>query len=161
MTLYQLKDEYLNALNSIEVNEDGEIENIDQIESVKGEFEDKAEAVAIYIKSLIAEADAVHNELKNLKDREDRLRNKAERLTDYLAYNIKQTGAKNFKTSKVVVSSRISKSCNVFDEFAVPEMYMKTTVTKKPDKTAITAAIKSGVKVNGAELVEKENWSVK
>lgn len=54
----------------------------------------------------------------------------------------------------------MSNSVWVSPDFNNPE-YMRTTTTAAPDKVAIKEALKNGVVIDGAMLLEKENLSVK
>jgi len=167
MHLYEIREEYLKAMDSLVVNEDGEILNANEIEELKGDFDEKTEAVACYIKDLIAETEALENEKKACAERFDTRINANTRridwLKDYLTFNVRSVGMNKFDTSKVSISFRKSEKVEIPDEFQIPEAYMKvtTTVTKKPDKTLIKKAIKEGNEVNGATLVVKDNIQLK
>ena len=47
------------------------------------------------------------------------------------------------------------------EEAALPPDFVTTTVTTKPDKTAIKKAIQAGQTVSGAALVENQNLQIK
>ena len=66
-----------------------------------------------------------------------------------------------YTSGKVAVSWRKSTIVTSDDESIAPDEYMKVTVTQKPDKNAIKAAIKSGTEVSGWRLSENMNMSVK
>jgi len=57
------------------------------------------------------------------------------------------------------VAVRRSKAVEVTDEDALPETFVR--VKRSPNKTAIARALKAGVRVDGAELVERVTRSVK
>lgn len=48
----------------------------------------------------------------------------------------------------------------IIDENALPAEYVRTEIVKKPDKTALKAALKNG-SVTGAELMECNNLQIK
>jgi hypothetical protein len=164
MNLYEITKEYLDALDNIEVNEDGEILNADEIEAKEGEFDNKAEAVALYIKNLSANALAIKAEETNLAERRKSIEKKSEYLKTYLANTMLLADKKELETSKCKLSFRKSTSLNITNEewFIVkyPELVkveIKTTIPKKE----ITDLIKSGREFVGVELVENQNLQIK
>ena len=64
MKLYEIANQYRDAMDNIEVDENGELLNADQLEAVDGAFDDKAEAVAVYIKELSCFVAALKDEKK-------------------------------------------------------------------------------------------------
>jgi len=161
MTLYEIADEYRSKLESMQVNEDGEIVNYEEIEQAAGEFDAKTEAVACYIKELKANAEALKAEKESLDERMKSAIKKADWLTEYLADNMRKVGKAKFETAKCKLSFRKSASVYIPDEEALDKAYMKEKITYAPDKTAIKEAIKGGATVIGAELIEKESLQVK
>lgn len=161
-SLYEIKNEYLNVLNNIEFDEEtGEILNLEELENMEAAFEDKAEAVALYIKEQNALADAIKAEEKNLHDRRGKMESKVERLKLYLANSLVETGRDKFETPKCKLSFRKSVSVEIADESLLPKEYLKETITYKPDKTLIKEDISNGVIVDGASLIEKRNLQIK
>ena len=64
-------------------------------------------------------------------------------------------------TETARISFRKSIQVQIDDEAALPADYVTTTVTTKPDKTAIKKAIQAGEDVTGASLVENRNIQIK
>lgn len=121
----------------------------------------KLEAVALYIKSLEAEAEAMKAEAKKLADRREAKERKAERLRSYISNSMQALGDTKLETAKVALSFRKSESVDVYDPVLLPAEYTKTKTTVTPDKTAIKAAIKAGQEVAGAMLEVKQNLQIK
>ncbi len=161
MTLYEIRKDYLDALNNIEVNEDGEVLNIDAIEQAEGAFLDKAESVAIYIKNLTAEAKAIKEEEKAQASRRISLEKKIDRLTQYLDINLRDVGRDDFKTAKVEVTYRASERLIVDDESIIPDDYKELVTEMKVSKDSIKRAIKAGAVVEGAHIEKCKNIRVK
>ena len=161
MTLYEIASEYQNALDNIQINEDGEIINSEEIEAAAGEFDAKTEAIACYIKDLEAFADNLKAEKDALDQRMKSAAKKAEWLRGYLAGNMHVVGKTKFETTKCKLSFRKSTSVNVIDESLLPADYMTEKVTYTPNKTLIKDALKHGIVVAGAERVEKESLQIK
>lgn len=150
-----------NAIASFEFEideETGEILNFDELDNLKMEREQKCENIALYYKNVAAEAEMVKAEAKNLTERQKRLEKKAESLKRYLAYAL---GGEKFSTSKVAVSYRKSESVKIDDDYAIPDKWCELSVMKKPNKKLIKDALKKGEHIAGAELIEKQNISIK
>lgn len=161
-SLYEIKNEYLNVLNNIEFDEEtGEILNLEELENMEAAFEEKTEAVALYIKEHNALVDAIKAEERALYDRRKRIENGCERLKTYLAQSLLEVGRDNFETPRCRLSFKKSTSVEIADESLLPKEYLKETITYKPDKTLIKEDIKNGVIVDGASLIEKRNLQIK
>lgn len=156
MTLYELDKAIMDF--ELEVNEDGEVLNIQDLDDLKMEREKKLEGVGLWIKNLEAEKEAVKHESDNLADRAKRLGKKIDGLKGYLAYAL---DGQKFSTPKVAVSFRKSESVNIPDEMLIEDKFCNISVQRKPDKTLIKNALKNGEEVKGAELVTKSNISIK
>lgn len=138
--------------------ETGEILNADDLDNLQMAREQKIENIGLYFKSVLAEAEMVKAEAKNLTERYKRLENKAESLKKYLAYALQ---GEKFSTPRLAVSYRKSESVEIGQDFVYNKKWCDVQTTYKPDKKKIKDAIKSGKKVAGAKIVEKQNISVK
>ena len=156
MTLYEL-DKAI-AEFELEVNEDGEVLNIDELDELNLAREQKIEGISLWVKNLEAEKEAVKNEKNNFADREKRLGKKIESLKGYLTYAL---DGQKFSTPRVAVSFRKSESVHITDEYLIPDEYKIFTVVKKPDKGVIKDALKKGKEIMGVELIEKKNVQIK
>lgn len=162
ISLHEISSEYLKALDSLEIDvETGEILDFGALESLGGQFEDKAESVACYVKNLSAFAAALKTEEESLADRRKRAEKKAENMKAYLSRCMDAVGSDKVETAKVRVSFRKSVAVQIIDEGRLPKKFLVKTVTTKPDKTEIKKAIQDGKKVAGASLVENRNIQIK
>ena len=160
MTLWEI-DKRISDILEIGMHIDektGEVFLPEDIDSLNIERDEKIEGIALYIKNLKAEADAIHAEIERLKDREELKKKKADRLAQYLASVL---CGKKFETAKTSLFFRKSSVVQISDELLVPEEFMKIKTEKKPDKTAIANWIKSGNFIPGCELIEKQNLQIK
>lgn len=137
--------------------------DLDALEALTIERDEKLEGLALYCKNLTAEAEAIRNEEEALKERRKALENKAARAKDFLNRNL---AGEKFQTAKVAVSYRTSKAVEITDEesfWAYAFKHPGFIRQKQPeaDKTAIGAALKNGQEIPGAELIEKLNMSIK
>lgn len=138
--------------------EDGEILNLEQFEALQMERDAKVEGLACYIKNKVADAEAIYAEIDVLSQRAAVMKKEAERCKAYLAGVL--YGAK-FETPRCKITWRKSEICNVLSVDALPDEYKRTKVTVDADKTKIKKAIKDGVEIPGAEVIEKLNMTLK
>lgn len=161
-SLYELDQAVLTLLDNGLVfdEETGEIlwdeDNFNQLEI---ERNDKLESVALYIKSLEADAAAIRAEERALAERRSIKEKKVERLRGYLSYSMQSFGDTKLETPRVALSFRKSQVVEIEDESLIPQNLMKVKAT--PDKAAIKKAIKAGETVEGATLVDRQNLQVK
>lgn len=138
--------------------EDDEILNLEQFEALQMERDAKVEGLACYIKNKVADAEAIYAEIDVLSQRAAVMKKEAERCKAYLAGVLY---GEKFETPRCKITWRKSEICNVLSVDALPDEYKRTKVTVDADKTAIKKAIKSGVEVLGAEVIEKLNMTLK
>lgn len=160
--LYELTTQFQNAMDALTVDEEtGEVIGFEAVDALDAAFEDKAEAYAVVIKTLLAQAQAIHAERENLKEREDAAKRKAESMKNHLALSMAAVGKDKIETAKAALSFRKSTSVNILSDVEIPDDLCKVTIDRKPDKTAIKKALQAGEVVPGAELVENRNLQVK
>lgn len=160
MRLYEVNAALEELLNQQDP-ETGELTcDLDQLDALMMERDEKLEGLALYCKNLTAEAEAIRNEEKALAERRRALENKASRAKDFLDQNL---AGEKFQTARVAVSYRKSEQVEVSMAFFTEESNERFLRYKDPeaDKTAIKAAIKAGETVPGAEIVSKMNMSIR
>lgn len=153
MNLYEIDQAILELVDP----ETGEILDFESFEALQMEREQKIENIVLWIKNLVAEAEALKSERDSFAEREKKAKNKAESLKRYLD-TILQGQA--LKTTKFAVSYRKSEQTVIDDISQIPAEYLKE-VQPEADKTAIKNAIKGGVEIAGAHIEEKNNISIK
>ena len=102
-----------------------------------------------------AEAEAFKAEKERLAARERTARNAVDRLKAYLVENVKTLGAKTVKVGTFALSLGKSKSVEVLDATKIPAQYL-IEQAPKVDKANISKALKGGIEVPGARLLESE-----
>lgn len=163
MTLYEIDNAILACVDS----ETGEIIDPEALDALQMEREQKLEGVALWVKDLRAEAEAIGNEVKALTERKKAAENKAERLKAWLGEAL---AGEVFKTSRVRVSYTHNTRLNVIDEASVvnyiqthyqePEQYLKFALPEIR-KDAVKAEIKNGAEIPGASLEATESVVIK
>ena len=153
MKLYEIDEAITKCVDA----ETGEIIDAEQLDKLYMEKEEKLENIALWIKDLKAEAEALKAEKMAFAERQKVAENKMESLKKYLAYAL---DGKAFKTTRASVSFRKSQAVEITDIYKLDENYLRY---KEPeaDKTAIKEALKAGKTVAGATLVENTSVIIK
>ena len=157
MTIYEIDQALLSLIDP----DTGEIGDYDIFCELQMEREAKVENMALWIKNLNAEADAIKAEKDNLADREKAARNKADRLKKYLAEILQ---GEKFSSPKVAISYRKSTAVEIADEAEFISRGPKEYLIPQPpkiDKKAISEILKAGKEIPGASLVERDNIQIK
>lgn len=153
MTLFKIEQEILSCIDT----ETGEIIDLERLNSLEIDRDRKIENIALWIKNLLADAEALKNQKQIFADRQKVAENKAESLKQYL--NNYLAGQK-FSTDKVAISFRKSTAVNITDPLQIPKEYLEYS-DPTIDKAAIKKAIAQGSAVSGAEIVESQNIQIK
>lgn len=153
MKLYEIDEAILACIDQ----ETGEIIDGDKLDALQIERETKLENVALWIKDLKAEAEALKAEKQAFAERQKAAETKAESLKKWLADAL---AGSPFKTTRVAVSFRKTKSVQVSEIDKLDLEFLKYS-EPTPDKTAIKKAIEAGQEVSGAFLVEGTSMTVK
>ena len=157
MTIYEIDQALLSLIDP----DTGEISDFDAFAGLQMEREAKVESMALWVKNLNAEADAIKAEKDNLADREKSLRNKIKRLRNYLSEILQ---GEKFSSPKVAISYRKSTAVEIADEAEFISRGPKEYLIPQPpkiDKKAISASLKAGKEIPGASLVERNNIQIK
>lgn len=157
MTIYEIDNAILGCIDT----DTGEIIDMDALEALEMERDSKIENVALWIKDLKAEAEAIKAEKQNLEKRQKAAENKAEQLKKYLEYAL---NGEKFKTAKCSISYRKSVSVDVNMEllqtFDDSDEYLRYSAPE-PNKTAIKEALQNGATIPGCLLVENNSLQIR
>ena len=158
MNIYEID----NAMFSLIDEETGEIKDYEAFEELQMQKEEKIENTALWYKNLVAESKAIREEEKALAERRKSLENKAENLKNFINRTL---DGNKFSTSKVAISYRKSTAVEVDDEFIDYAMKnnndLLTFKRPEPNKTVIKGMLQGGLDIPHAELVERNNMSIK
>lgn len=146
--------------------ETGEILNGEKLTALQMEREAKLEGVALWVKDMKAEADAVKAEADKLTARKKALDNKIEAVKTWLLYAL---NGERLKTARCTVYQTHSQKLTVADE---PELVKFLQTLDKPDRFLrfkepelkrddIKKALKDGTIIPGASLEETESVVIK
>jgi hypothetical protein len=160
--LYDINQDILDCVDL----ETGEILDTEKLDALQMEREAKLEGVALWVKDLKAEADAVKAEADKLTARKKALDNKIDGLKNWLLFAL--DGGK-LKTPRCNVYQTHSQRVNVTDEAKLiqylkladdPDMFLRF---RDPEirKDEVKKALKEGELFPGAVLEETESVVIK
>lgn len=168
MTLYDINQNRLEFLERVASGEIPEEAIADTLASMDGEFDDKVDDTACFIKSLLSEAQGIKAESDALLERYDTKKHKAEKLTDYLFQEFKFAGKTKVETARNVLQIKINPPAVQIANIESFVLWAKgsavdllTFKEPLPDKQAIKQALQNGDVVPGAELVRGEKLAIK
>lgn len=163
------------------INEDGDVIDdldayrqsfltawFDTLTSIEGEFNEKAENIAVYIKNLTAEIKAVKAEEKALKARRLSIESRAKRMTDYLLRSMRAIGVKTIDMPRARMTLKLNpESVVIENEGALIRWAMEhdDSLLKYSDpeikKNDVKALLRMGEAIPYAHLERKESVTIK
>lgn len=162
--LYQVSEELRVELEKATDNDTGEVleEALQEISNREEDFDNKAVAVAAYIKNLSAEATAIGEAMKGMDARYISLTLKVSRLSRYLKENMESVGKDKISCPYFDIKVKLCPvSVNIVDESIIPEAYIKCKETYSIDKMAIKHALSNGLEVPGADFITNRRLEIK
>ena len=161
--LYEIDNEILSCVDM----ETGEILDTEKLDALQMEREKKLEGVALWVKDLKAEADAVKAEADKLTARKKALDNKIDGIKAWL---LGALAGEKLKTARCSVYQTHSTKLNVIDEQSTvnwiqthckePEEFLRFTLPEIR-KDAVKAELKAGKEIPGVALEETESVVIK
>lgn len=163
--IYKLGNDYLMLANRLAdtADEDGVIDPslLPVVSEAKELVESKAVSIGCIIKQLNTYKAQIDEEVKRLKAMSDTLGNRVDYLKNATSTVLKHCGIERIDGVQAVISFRKSETTVIDDESELPDEYIATKITTSPDKTKIKNAIKAGMVVPGARVVEQQNIQIK
>lgn len=168
MKLYEISETRLRFLEAIESGEIPEEAIADTLAGIDGEFDEKADDIACYIKTLLSESQAIKSEIDTLTERAATKKHKADKLTDYLFQQFKLSGKSKLETARNVLSIRKNPPSVQIENEESFVMWAKgnnadllTFKDPTPNKKEIKIALQSGAKIPGVKLEQGEKLAIK
>ena len=160
--LYDIDQEILDCVDA----ETGEILDTEKLDALQMEREAKLEGVALWVKDMKAEADAVKAEADKLTARRKALENRMESVKAWL---LQALNGEKLKTPRCNVYQTHSQKVVIDDEKALVDMFMASPFGEKflrmkdpeIDKTALKDSMKQGYEYEFAHLEETESVVIK
>lgn len=161
--LYVLAAEYRSAAEKLADLDLDQQTVADTLESMSGDIEEKAQNVALMVRSLESSASAVKQWAKDASDRAKQIEARAESLRAYLAANLQRCGITKVSGPGIELSFRKSTAVVIDEPALIPADFMRQPEPPPPapDKKAIADAIKASQDVPGAHVETRQNLQVK
>ena len=160
-SLYEIEQSILDCIDT----ETGEIIDAEKLNELVMQREVKIENVALWVKNLLSDADALEAEKDAFAEREKAAKNKALKLKQWLSTAL---NGQKFSTSKVQISFRTSEAVEIADEKKFVDWAwdnnrddLLSYDDPTPNKTAIKQFLKSGGNLNGISLTTNQNIQIK
>lgn len=160
MTLYELTGEYRRLYELADELEGQDFDETirDTMESLDGEFEDKAEGYGMIIKSLEADVDAIKSEEKRLADRKRAISNNVVTMKKRLQDAMVLANKPKFKTALFSFNIQKNPKKVVMDETDIGRIPLEYLSIQMPviNKGAIKDALTAGVDLSGIAHFEQD-----
>lgn len=143
MELYEIQQHIVDVIESgfsVDAST-GEVWDSTNLDELNVAFDEKAEAVAIYIKNIEAEAEAIRAEELKLASRRRVLEARAAKMRDRLAYNMERVGAVKLNTPRCSISVRRTTRVTISNADLIPDELVR--IKREPDKKAIREILKN------------------
>lgn len=152
--LYEINQSLMECIDY----ETGEIIDIEKMNALMLERDEKIENIALWIKNLKSDIEAYKAEAEAFTARRKSAESKVESLTRYLSEFLDGQG---FKTSKAQISFRNTTAVKIDENAELPSEYCRVVTKTDPDKKAIKTALESGIEIEGCELVKSRSMTIK
>lgn len=152
--LYEISEQY----SELSALADSDDENMKEavattLECIEGDFNDKAQALVTVVHNMDSDVESIDAEIKRLQARKTAIKNRQDSMRDYLRENMERTGIKKISCPLFTINCVAGREIAVInDESNIPDEYMTVKTEIRPDKAAITKALKDGVEIPGVSL---------
>ncbi len=153
MTLYQIDKQITDCMDM----ETGEVLDIEKLEQLHMDRDQKEENIALAYKNKIADLNALTTERKALQEREKQATAQLERIKQYLVMAL---DGRTLNTPRVACSYRKSETLEITDTTNIPTEYWKQT-PPEVDKAGLKLAVKNGLRIDGVTIAVNQNIQIK
>jgi len=161
MNLFEISKDYQIMFNDMQAQGIEPEIIADTLASYSDDIDSKIENVAKYRENLLATAKAKKELADKLNAEVKALNNKALSIFNYIDESMKRTGKESIEYDYFKISYRKNPaSLQVTDAAKIPELYKFTKVEESIDKNGLKAAMKDGLKCEGAELITDKTTMV-
>ena len=164
MTLYEISNEYREAVEKLgDMDLPQEVIN-DTLEGLHGDLQTKATNVAMFSQSLDALAKQIKEAETQMAHRRKVLENRAESIRQYLKSCMESSGITKIECPYFKLSIKKNPpSVEVYDENLLPQEFMRAPPPPPPipDKKLIAERLSAGEIIDGVRLVQKTRLEVK
>jgi len=159
-SLYKISNDYIELMNTLEDLEGELTPELEKALAInEANLQVKAKGYVEIIKTKEALDMAIDIEIKRLQGLKNRNSNVITELKNRLLVAVRLFG--DFEIGLVKFTTRKSQTLNVTDANLIPNEYKVRTVTESVQKVQLKKAINEGAKIEGAEVVDNYNLSIK
>lgn len=157
MKLYELHQKFAHLEELMDSAENPDVIR-DTLDSIDALAEEKALNIVWLLKQLEGEVELFKAEEMRLAARRRARENRIHSLKEYLMFCIEQSGRDKLTAGTFMISKQRSNASVAVDNVdAIPLEYMYIKTTPAIDRAAILDALKNGVAVPGARLLDQEH----
>lgn len=155
LSLYRIKEEYLASFRELSQLEELTEEMIkDSLVLIEDQFEEKALAVAAYIKNVEAESKALADHVRTLQARKGKMENSISKLKRYLVDNMKACDKIKIKGQELDIGLRHNAAHLTRDyTIELDPRFIKVVQSIEEDEDALKKALEAGEEIKGAQMV--------
>lgn len=164
LALYEISSTYLADIQKLQELDLDDQTFADTLESLSGDLEAKATSVAMFIKNLEANAEAIKQAEKLMAERRKAQEDKAGRIRKYLLENMVRTGLTKIDCPFFSLSVRKNpQAVEVLMADQIPDDYYDIPEPPAPvlNKKKLAEDLKAGVVIEGARLTQGNSLQIK
>lgn len=156
MKLYEIANQYQQVLQLAEAGELDDQSAKDTLESISGEFSEKAKNCMMIVRQLESDGAGIKAEIDRLKALQDQNSKSVESLKDYIKIGMEAVGSDKLDLGIFKLTLKApTKAVDVIDAALIPDDYWRVVPeTKAVDKALIATMLKIGKEIPGAQLVD-------
>ena len=157
MKLYEITEQHKDLLKLADESEDMAQAVADTMESIEGEFDDKAISLMYVVNDMSDNVTILDNEIKRLTERKKTIVNRQDSMREYLRFNMEESGITKIDCPLFTITLAKGRDIvQIQDEDKIPTDYLSIKTSVTPIKADIAKVLKSGVEVPGAILVKSK-----
>lgn len=161
--LYEISNSYRAQFDRMQDQDEWSSGDLLEIEKLATSFEEKAIAVAAYIKELEGEVLLVEGAIYDMRHRLNQARNRVEFLKNYLLHNMSLVDKQEIVSSpyfKIKIRKN-PEAVHISNESSIPDQYFDEVIERHPNKKLIKEHLKNGVVIEGAFLQASSRLEIK
>lgn len=156
--LHQITDKHRELMELAETNEDMAQAVADTMESIEGEFEDKALSLMAVVDNIGESLPAIDLEIARLTARKKIIQNKQESMKNYLRMNMEASNITKITCPLFTITLAKGRDIVQIDDVdKIPADYLNIKTSYTPMKKEILAALKDGEEIEGVTLTKSAN----
>lgn len=154
----QLEDLFLNLPETGEMTN----EQVQEYENLGIAMAEKQENTLKFYRRLELDEEMVDSELNRLKTLKAQINNKKTSVEKLIEYSMDKLELDELNFGSIKAKRKLNPPSVVLDESVqLPSEYTRQKIVIEPDKSKIKEAIKSGIKVDGARLIQSTRIEIK